>query len=85
MQYQVTLFREKDSHNDHVMTATIYAHDDAEAFESARDWASGHHLPIGEGVWLMVKSPDNRVKTFRASYARHQPHANKRGHEAWTK
>jgi hypothetical protein len=68
MQYIAVIVGENDSYKDDVKTETIYAHDDAEAYENARDWASGLNLPRDDEVWLMVKSPDNTLKTFRRNH-----------------
>jgi hypothetical protein len=59
MEYVAIIIKEKEN----VESATIYAHDDAEAYENARDWAAGLNLPRDDEVWLVVKTPDNSLKT----------------------
>jgi hypothetical protein len=61
MEYVANIIKDKEN----VESATIYAHDDAEAYENARDWAAGLNLPRDDEVWLLVKTPDNSLKTFR--------------------
>jgi hypothetical protein len=68
MHYVAIIIGDKDSDRDDVKTATIYAHDDAEAYENAKDWASSLDLPRDQEVSLMVKSPDNTLKTFRRNH-----------------
>lgn len=61
MEYIALIIKDKEN----VERATIFAHDDAEAYENARDWGSCLDLPRDDEIRSMVKSPDNRFKTFR--------------------
>jgi hypothetical protein len=60
MEYVAIIIKDKEN----VESATIYAHDDAEAYENARDWAAGLNLPRDYEVWWAVKTPDNSEKLF---------------------